>query len=95
MANPKVKYDPLEAAKLGPDVLAAQPPAPPAQPPRVAVMDPDAAPPARPKFVVTKARRVSIRGNVVDMKVGRVLDSAGYDIEQLRSQGLECQQVEE
>lgn len=94
MASPKTKFDPLEAAKLGTDA----PPAPAPNPPAAPSPPPPASPvqataPARPKFRVTASARLSIRGQVVDLKVGRVIDSAGYDVDMLRAHGVKLEQV--
>lgn len=92
---PKVKYDPLEAAKLGTDQAKAFQP----DPAPVPAPEPDPQPPAtpppspRPKFRVMKDFRVSIRGQVCNFKAGRVIDSAGYDVDGLRRQGLELEEV--
>ena len=95
MASAKAKFDPLEAAKLGTDA-PAPPPAPvaPVPQPAPAAAKPAGAPAGRPKYVVTAPARVSVRGAVVDFKVGRVIDSAGYDVEMLRAHGVKLERVE-
>jgi hypothetical protein len=100
MANitSKVKLDPLEAAKLGTDapVNQTKPVAPVAHKPVDDLDDEiDSTPTRRPRFRVTQAKRVSIRGNMCDFKEGRILDSAGYNIEVLKAQGLQLELVKE
>lgn len=97
----KAKYDPLEAAKLGTDapstpgespfVTAASPPPPPKAPSPPA---PDQ-PTSRPKYRLLESKRVSVRGQLCDFKAGRIFDSAGYDIENLKSQGLQLELIKE
>lgn len=54
-----------------------------------------APPTAKPKYRLLKDKRVSIRGMICDFKAGRVFDAAGYDIDNLRAQGLELELIKE
>jgi hypothetical protein len=97
----RAKYDPLEASKIGTDEPPQKPPADfqtaaadrPPVPPSQGAGAP--APARRPKFRVVKDARVSIRGQLCVWKAGRILDSAGYDIEHLRATGTELEVVQE
>ena len=95
----KTKYDPLEASKLGTDAQPA--PSPEAFSTPKAAAAPAPTPPAadqprrRPRFTVVKDKQVSIRGMLCSFKAGRVIDSAGYDVDQLRAQGLELEPLKE
>lgn len=100
MASGKTKYDPLEAAKLGTD----QPPTPAAEAfttPTAAVTAPrestdDAPPPQRrPRFKLLADKRCSLSGQLISFKAGRIFDSAGYNIDNLRAQGCELELVQE
>lgn len=101
MAQGKTKYDPLEAAKLGTDAPAHQPaPAfetPKAQAPAPAPVVPPAPdqPARRARYLLKESKRASIRGQICDFKAGRVFDSAGYDIENLKAQGLQLELIKE
>jgi len=100
MASGKAKYDPLESAKLGPDVAAAKPTAKaPPGPQDVDVSDLDEPVPVqgsrRPRYRLLADKRASLAGQLIDYKAGRVFDSAGYDIDQLKRQGLELELVRE
>jgi hypothetical protein len=98
MARDRAKYDPLESAKLGTDAPPAAKAAQGRREPDDLDEDeasPSEAPARRPRYRVVKAKRVSIRGNVCDFKEDRILDSAGYDIESLKAQGLSLELVEE
>lgn len=57
--------------------------------------EPAAPPPPKPKYRLLKDKRVSIRGMICDFKAGRVFDSAGYDIDNLKAQGLELELIKE
>lgn len=101
MAQGKTKYDPLEAAKLGTD--QPQPPAAeafstpkaPTKAKEFDVTDADPPPARRPRYTLLKDKRVSIRGQICDFKAGRVIDSAGYDVDNLRAQGCEMELIKE
>lgn len=99
--GPKAKYDPLEAAKLGTDSAApaASAPITTPQPSPAKAKDfdvSDVKPAARrPRFRLLKDKRVSIRGQMCDWKAGRIVDSAGYDIDNVKSQGAELELIEE
>lgn len=96
-AGSKAKYDPLEAAKLGTDnPRPEQPPAAPKGPEDDVEADLDEpAPQKRARYKVKVAKRVSIRGQLCNFAVGRVIDSAGYNVDQLVGQGLELELIKE
>lgn len=101
MAQGKAKYDPLEAAKLGTDAPAQQqaptfetPKAQAAAAPAPAVPAADL-PPPRPRYRLMESKRASVRGQICDFKAGRVFDSAGYDIDNLKAQGLQLELIKE
>ncbi len=96
-AGSKAKYDPLEAAKLGTDnPKPEQPPAPAKVADDDVESDLDApTAPRRARYTVKVARRVSIRGQLCNFAAGRIVDSAGYNIDQLVGQGLELELIKE
>ncbi len=104
----KTKYDPLEAAKIGADGEKAKDP-PAFKNPDLDLSDVEATPPAtpraklahkpHPKFRVTAPGRVSVSGQICDMKKGDVIDSAGYGgeagVEKLVNQGLKLELIQD
>lgn len=103
----KAKYDPLEAAKLTAEntaapktpapatVAASSSPAsssPPSTP--MATANEAALSPKRTLYRVKEARQVSVRGQLVKMQAGRMIDPAGYDVDKLAAQGLVMEPVE-
>lgn len=98
MAGKSAKYDPLEAAKLGTTPAPSEPASAEASAPPVAEVeleDAEATPSPHKRYLVKTDCRVSINGNQHPWKAGRVVDSAGYDIEKLLAQGVPLEQIKE
>lgn len=104
----RMKYDPLEAAKIGADGEKPRAPAPSFKSqdvdvPDIGILVAPPPPPMKhrphPRYLVLEPGRVSLDGQICSIAKGTVLDSAGYGgsegIERLRKMGLKLEQVQD
>lgn len=96
----KAKYDPLEAAKLVDPATGPTPDPAFKAPASLATTEPPPLPPPpgpspHKVYRLTADKRASIRGQIIDFKAGREFSTAGYDIDNLKSQGLQLELIKE
>ena len=68
------------------DPAPSRPPAPKAPPPTVDIPTPKS-------WRVKNGGRILSKGGITELKPGKVVDERNYDIEQLRIQGIELEEV--